>query len=635
MPLEIAIAVAIVAAAFLIAVPRANWSGQLALGIALLFGTAGGLMELASHVWKPLSHALETPTNRPIEAPSPGYLTSRECRSCHPEQYATWHDSYHRTMAQVASPTAVLAPFDDVQLAVHDKEYRLERRGDEFWVDQEEVLPGFPSAPRVQRPVVMTTGSHHFQVYWLPTEHSRKLEIFQWVWRIADQRWLPIDDIFLYPPDLRQLSKPQGRWNVQCSRCHAAEAQPRIIGDHVMDTQVAEFGIACESCHGPGEEHVRRMQRPWTRYASHLGIGAKPGIVNPRKLEPLRSAQVCGQCHSVFAVPPDDVASWRNAGFRYRPGEDLEANRIVAHSGGSSWPDGVIRTGGREYGGLLSTPCFAKGQPDRTLTCLTCHALHQAGDDQRPRAEWANDQLRPGADTNATCVRCHADRAEVAALEKHTQHPANSAASNCYNCHMPNTSYGLLKMTRNHRLDSPSVATTLATGRPNACNLCHLDRSLGWAADSLHERWGQPIPEMTDDQRHIAASVLLLLSGDANQRAIAAWHMGWGPALAASGDEWEAPYLAQLLVDPYSAPRYVAWRALQAHAEFRDLDFDYVADLASRDEVRLRVRDTWRAGVAAGGGRDAVLLDTDGRLREAEFARLLSGRDERRLSLEE
>ena len=71
------------------------------------------------------------------------------------------------------------------------------------------------------------------------------------------------------------------------------------------------------------------------------------------------------------------------------------------------------------------------------------------------------------------------------------------------------------------------------------------------------------------------------------------------------------------------------------HLDFRDLDFDYVADPASRDEVRLRVRESWRSGAAAGGGRDAVLLDTNGRLREAEFARLLSGRDERRVSLEE
>jgi hypothetical protein len=140
---------------------------------------------------------------------------------------------------------------------------------------------------------------------------------------------------------------------------------------------------------------------------------------------------------------------------------------------------------------------------------------------------------------------------------------------------------------------------------------------------------------MSEDERNIAASVLLLLRGDANQRAIAAWHMGWRPALEASGDDWQAPYLAQLFVDPYSSPRYIAWRALQANSAFRDLDFDFVAEIGAREAVRLRVLDTWRASAPSGAGRAEVLLDATGRLREDVFARLLSGRDEKRLSLEE
>ena len=49
----------------------------------------------------------------------------------------------------------------------------------------------------------------------------------------------------------------------------------------------------------------------------------------------------------------------------------------------------------------------------------------------------------------------------------------------------------------------------------------------------------------------------------------------------------------------------------------------------------MRVREAWRAAAPPGAGRGAVLIDTDGHLRDAEFARLLSGRDDRRVSLEE
>src|SRR5689334_15509324 len=32
------------------------------------------------------------------------YVSSVNCRSCHPDQYASWHRSFHRTMTQLPSP---------------------------------------------------------------------------------------------------------------------------------------------------------------------------------------------------------------------------------------------------------------------------------------------------------------------------------------------------------------------------------------------------------------------------------------------------------------------------------------------------------------------------------------------------
>ena len=48
---------------------------------------------------------------------------------------------------------------------------------------------------------------------------------------------------------------------------------------------------------------------------------------------------------------------------------------------------------------------------------------------------------------------------------------------------MTATTYGLVKAIRSHLIDSPTVESSLTTGRPNACNLCHLDRTLDWTAD--------------------------------------------------------------------------------------------------------------------------------------------------------
>ena len=69
--------------------------------------------------------------------------------------------------------------------------------------------------------------------------------------------------------------------------------------------------------------------------------------------------------------------------------------------------------------------------------------------------------------------------------------------SRCYNCHMPHTTFGLLRAMRSHQVSSPNVRESLDYGRPNACNLCHLDETLSWTADKLHAWYQQPVPELS------------------------------------------------------------------------------------------------------------------------------------------
>ncbi|MFP6574568.1 MAG: hypothetical protein VB912_05405, partial [Pirellulaceae bacterium] len=107
-----------------------------------------------------------------------GYVSSQTCRSCHPREHASWHQTYHRTMTQLPTPETVLAPFDDIHLKSRGREFHLTRHGDQFWVtmpdpdtehfkqkNDEDPLAGDPVTTR--RRIVMMTGSHHFQAYWV------------------------------------------------------------------------------------------------------------------------------------------------------------------------------------------------------------------------------------------------------------------------------------------------------------------------------------------------------------------------------------------------------------------------------------------------------------------------------------
>ncbi|MCZ6794103.1 MAG: multiheme c-type cytochrome [Planctomycetota bacterium] len=588
--------------------------------------------------------ALRDLDRRPLEVKENGYVSSASCQSCHPEHHATWHGSYHRTMTMIATPETVVAPFDGRELEAGGETIRVRRERDEFWVD---ITDSKTNATRSER-IVMTTGLHHVQAYWYAAGQNRALKILPFVYFIEAERWIPDAASYLMPPT-EDLSRKVGDWNNICQQCHATAVQPRLEN---MDTKVAELGIACEACHGPAERHARVNRRPQRRYHHHLSEEPDSTIVNPRRLPADRASEVCGQCHSV-GVPKgsEGLAAFRATGFRYRPGEDLSATRTISRGSDRShpmtrrlltfnphyleerfWSDGMIRISGREYNGLLETPCYVHGDPERTISCLSCHVMHQPADDPRPLKEWANDQLRPEMDGDEACLQCH--EAYRARIEEHSHHSPRSSGSRCYNCHMPHTVYGLLKAIRSHTVDSPSVEASVATGRPNACNLCHLDRTLEWAATHLESWYGISKPTLGRDERAIAASVLWVLKGDAGQRALLAWHMGWEPAQKVSKTDWMAPFLTPLLADGYATVRYVAQRSLRTLPGFRKFEYDFLAPAAKREEAGASVWETWGRQRRETTGKE-LLISPAGALDQATYLRLLKEQDSRRVHLKE
>ena len=101
--------------------------------LALGAGAALGLPQARAR----LSVRREADTaGRPIQVATGGYASSRACQACHPREYATWRQSYHRTMTQVATPESVEASFDRVRVdQVNGRPMFLERRGRELWAE--------------------------------------------------------------------------------------------------------------------------------------------------------------------------------------------------------------------------------------------------------------------------------------------------------------------------------------------------------------------------------------------------------------------------------------------------------------------------------------------------------------------
>ena len=201
---------------------------------------------------------------------------------------------------------------------------------------------------------------------------------------------------------------------------------------------------------------------------------------------------------------------------------------------------------------------------------------------------------------------------------------------------MPFTTYGLLKAIRSHQISSPNVVESVDTGRPNACNQCHLDQSLGWAAEQLSQWYGLERPELDQEQETVAASVLWSTRGDAGQRALMAWSFGWQPALETAGHDWIAPFLTLLLADPYDAVRYIAGRSLKRIPGYESLAFDFLADPSQLVQYQEQALETWQhssAGIQA--ARDRVLIDARGNLDFNRLQELIGQRDNRPIFLAE
>jgi hypothetical protein len=280
---------------------------------------------------------------------------------------------------------------------------------------------------------------------------------------------------------------------------------------------------------------------------------------------------------------------------------------------------------GREFNGVQTSPCFKGG----AFSCLSCHEMHPAATDSATLADWAPNQMKTAAKSDFACLQCH--ESIKANLSAHTHHAPESVGSRCYECHMPHSGFGLLRAVRSHQVSSPSVEETTNVGRPNACNLCHLDKPLAWTAEALHLWYGRPIPELSREDHEIATGVKWIVKGDAGQRALAAWSMGWAPAQKASGKDWLTPYLAVTLVDSYAAVRFVVGKSLRTLPGFEKLPFDYTAGRPEIKALAAKSYQQWIERQAANSFTfpPAVQLEPDGGMRLETYSRLLEERDQR------
>jgi len=521
--------------------------------------------------------------SRPRDLHGTAHVGSAACQTCHPDNAASWHRTFHRTMTQDVGPNhpdAVAGDFANASYTYLGVTARMHRDGDGRYLMTFSDARG---GPPVDAEVVRSVGSRRYQQYL--TQVAGALWRLPLAYHIEERRWFPMNGAFLTPePAAGELAEapvdPPGstrprfgggafdrhvtRWNDNCVFCHNVAPNPgRDVATGQFRSTVAELGVACEACHGPGDAHVRANASSMRRSLLRESGDADPTIVNPLRLSPARAADLCGRCHGQRMA--DDVAPFLSHGDPFVPGDDLslyssplwrdtpQGNDRTAFAA-RFWDDGTPRLTAYEYQGLLESRCAQQG----ALTCTSCHTMH----DGDPRG-----QIRPIAAGDRACTSCHTSLTGTAAVAAHTRHDPAGPGGRCVGCHMPRIVYGVLDIHVSHRIEVPEPSRAMAMGRPDACTLCHVDADRAWAARERARLWpasaapGRPL----DD--HLGPTDALY-AGDPIVRAVAADALGRAPSAAGKttrrdGDALRAGLLLQAMEgDRYPAVRHLAARAL-------------------------------------------------------------------------
>jgi hypothetical protein len=269
-----------------------------------------------------------------------------------------------------------------------------------------------------------------------------------WMW------WSPGSDARYGTADDHLTAPPVNTNAVQtmCAACHLTgweRYQDKTTGQFLVravndpggdmniddDPELDEVNVGCESCHGPGSQHVTASARG--RF-----------VVNPRLLSAERSSVICGRCHDrrqgyggptvgytqavseTGALAPPGISRHELLTTYTDPAKKGPTIRGLGRED-NIWPDDLhSNKPHQQYADFLKSKMHRN---DRLLvTCSDCHDLHGG----TPYPRWlVHDADAPGS---PLCQRCHAVDV-LAHMETKLNAKMKGLSTRCIDCHMPGT----------------------------------------------------------------------------------------------------------------------------------------------------------------------------------------------------
>jgi Tfp pilus assembly protein PilF len=212
------------------------------------------------------------------------------------------------------------------------------------------------------------------------------------------------------------------------------------------------------------------MARPPTEYFEL--------VVKTKKLDAREQVELCAPCHTRRAILGD---------YTHAEPDLLDSMLPSLLTPGLYFADGQILEEVYVYGSFTQSKMYS-----RNVRCSDCHDVHSI------------KKIKEG---NALCLQCH--RAGIYDTQAHHFHksrgekgePIRSAdgrmlfevgsGAECVQCHMPERPYMVIDYRADHSFRIPRPDLSIKLGVPNACNRCHVDKTIEWS-DQYITKWYGP-----------------------------------------------------------------------------------------------------------------------------------------------
>ena len=391
----------------------------------------------------------------PSEPNKKQFAGSKTCYDCHTKFYELWSTSRHGLAMQPYSPGFALKELKPqaADVVIGKQSFRAEIGPEQGWVRQRE------GDKETRYGIAHVMGGKN--VYYFLTQMPKgRLQVLPVAYDVHTQKWFDTAASGVrHFPDRHDEALPWTdrlfTFNTTCFDCHVSQLATNYDRDSdTYHTTWREAGISCESCHGPGGEHIKVME---SGVQGHTSQEIK--LIRTLEFSHEQMNDMCATCHAKMVPLSTDFI----AGDRFYDHYDL---LTLEHP--DFYPDGRDLGENYTFTSWSMSRCLKSGK----LDCNQCHT--PSG---RPRFE--------GKQANQSCLPCHAAIVENSAA--HSHHKAGGEGDSCIACHMPMSRFAAMMRT-DHSMRPPMPAATMAFKSPNACNQCHTKYDAAWA-DKYVRTW--------------------------------------------------------------------------------------------------------------------------------------------------